>query len=76
MRDAAGELADGLETLGVPEPLLEFATLGRVGEDAVDPRGPALVVALETADREDPSLGAVGGDDAALQHVIDGITRA
>ena len=51
MRDAAGEPADRLHLLGLPELVLEAALLGDVlGED--EHRGPARELAASRGDRD------------------------
>ena len=74
MRDAARELADGLEPLGLPQPRLQPRVVRDVGRDPADPvELPALVDERELQREEGPRLIAVADlllelDRLALGH--------
>ena len=67
MRDATGELADGLHLLGLVEATGDLLALGDVGDHPAQPLDLAVVPSHDCDDVPDFAHGAVGGDHPVQQ---------
>src|SRR4029077_20421030 len=70
--NAAGELTDHLELLGLAQALLHLPPLGHIPDRAGEAEGVAALTAIETTFSHHPAYFVIGADKAAFEAEFSG----